>query len=227
MPGGTHDGTLLATASGQRLSASPAGGWLNPIVPPSVIRTNPARISGPAARCHQRDLRSRHAGGRHGCATSVTNPNNYELVGDAAQRVPIQQVLYDADSRTALLLVGGLTSDHFTLTVHETIRSAAGVPFAAPYTTEFRTIGDLTGLVSFSLLGRDPTGPHRLVGCTGHQRQHFQPAAAGDLVWIRGGSMACRPTPSADRRTGAGWWNSPARCPTGFSRRVPRRSDGP
>ena len=144
---------------------------LNPIIAPSVIATNPPDKAvavlplGVISVTFDRDMLV--AGTTD--SRSVTNPQNYDLAGDPAHQVTIQQVLYDASSRTAFLILDGLTADHYTLTVKNTIHSVADVALTHDYTTGFTAVGDLAGLVSFTFL-RAPAATGRRRPCRGMSR---------------------------------------------------------
>ena len=88
--------------------------------------------------------------GPAGDASSVTDPANYALIGQASGPATILSVQYDPDTQTALLIVSGLTADQYTLTVGDSIAGANGLAMAAPYVTQFTAVSDLSQFVKLT-----------------------------------------------------------------------------
>ena len=138
----TPDGRLLIS-NGSEVDV------LQPLAAPSVLRTDPVDgsiVPLPIASVtitFDRDM-SQGAASSPG---SVVNPDNYELMDSSGNHVAFTGVSYDAATRTATLTFDSPPGDHYTLTVDQRIRSAAGLELAAPYTAGFDAVQDFSALV--------------------------------------------------------------------------------
>ena len=181
--GGTRGFDLLATADGRLLiSQSHEVDVVEPVVPPGVAAVNPpagAVTALPLAFIDVTFDQDMYAGPA-GDSSSVTDPANYALVGQATGAATIQSVRYDPATRTALLIVSGLTADQYTLTVGDSIVGANGLALAAPYVTQFTAVGDLSQYVklTFTTTRSDRQHRHGLVRRHDREHQPVQPAGA-------------------------------------------------
>ena len=82
---------------------------------------------------------------------SVTNPANYTLIGADGQAATVVGVTYDAATNTALLDVGGLTAESYTLTILSAIKGADGYPLAGTYTVSFNAVNDVSQYASIKI----------------------------------------------------------------------------
>src|SRR5262249_30820452 len=133
--GGTRGFDVVTTSDGRVLiSQSHQVDVLEPVVPPSVVAVNPPPNSIAALPLVFLDVvfdQARFAGAAND-SSSVTDPANYTLVGAATGAVTVESVQYDPSTRTALLLVSGLSADQYTLTVSSSIVSANRVALVSP-----------------------------------------------------------------------------------------------
>ncbi len=118
--GGTRGFDVLATSDGRLLiSQSHEVDVLEPVVPPVVVATNPPSGSIaalPLAFIGVTFDQEMFTGSSTNSA-SVTDPADYSLVGQTSGPAIIDAVQYNPNSKTALLVVSGLTADTYTLTV--------------------------------------------------------------------------------------------------------------
>ncbi|MGX9354808.1 putative Ig domain-containing protein [Roseobacteraceae bacterium S113] len=77
-------------------------------------------------------------------AASVLNLANYVLTGDVAGAITPSAVIYDAESRTALLRVDNLSADGYELRVLGSVASLQGLRMGEDYTTRFTGLDDLS-----------------------------------------------------------------------------------
>ncbi|MCB1942331.1 MAG: putative Ig domain-containing protein, partial [Candidatus Accumulibacter sp.] len=158
--GGTRGDQLKAGADGRVfISQSHQIDVLNPVRPPHVARINPpadATVALPftnVAVTFDEDMLA----GSAADPNSVLNPDNYRLLGDSAGTVSIRAIAYDQASRTAVLSFAPLLADHYQLQVLTRLRGSSGLALAAPYSSGFTAISDLSAVLGldFSLARSD------------------------------------------------------------------------
>ncbi len=151
--GGTRGFDVLATSDGRVLiSQSHEVDVLEPVVPPVVVATNPPSGSIaalPLAFIGVTFDQEMFTGSSTNSA-SVTDPADYSLVGQASGPAIIDAVQYNPNSKTALLVVSGLTADTYTLTVGQSIQSTNGLTLLTPFVTHFSTVSNLSPYVSLT-----------------------------------------------------------------------------
>ncbi len=151
--GGTRGFAAFATSDGRLLiSQSHEVDVLEPVVPPTVEAVNPPKGSIAALPLGFLSVTFDQAmyAGAATDSSSVTDPANYSLVGDATGKATIASVQYNPSTHTALLLLDGLPGDHYTLTVSNSIVSANRVPMLVPYVTDFTGVSNLASFVKVS-----------------------------------------------------------------------------
>ena len=151
--GGSRGDVLLTTSTGKLLiSQSEQVDLIQPALAPVVVATNPpteASVALPFPLITVTFDQDMLVGDSDDPA-GVTFAGNYALVGEVNGQAPIHTVVYDAQTRTALLSVGPLTTDHYTLTVRAGVRSQLGEPLINDYTTSFAAVGDLSSVVEIT-----------------------------------------------------------------------------
>ena len=151
--GGTRGFAAFATSDGRLLiSQSHEVDVLEPVVPPTVEAVNPPKGSIAALPLGFLSVTFDQAmyAGAATDSSSVTDPANYSLVGDATGKATIASVQYNPSTHTALLLLDGLPGDHYILTVKNSIVSANRVPMLVPYITDFTGVSNLASFVKVS-----------------------------------------------------------------------------
>ncbi len=151
--GGTRGFDVFATSDGRLLiSQSHEVDVLEPVVPPSVVAVNPPPNSIAALPLAFIDVtfdQDMFAGASTD-SSSVTDPSNYSLVGQSTGAATIEAVQYNPNTRTALLIISGMTADSYTLTVGDSIQSANQIGLLTPYVTHFTAVSDLSPYISLA-----------------------------------------------------------------------------
>ena len=149
--GGSRGDEIKTTPDGRvLLSQSHEVDVLGPVTAPQVVAVNPPPAAavalplGSISVTFDQDMLADDVTD----PGSVLNPSNYVLQGDSAGLVPIQSVVYDAASRTAVLSFAALTADHYELRVLTGLLSGIGVPLAQEYDSGFTAITDLSSVIN-------------------------------------------------------------------------------
>ncbi len=150
--GGTRGDVLITTSDGRvLLSQSNQVDVIAPAVAPIVTSTSPAdqaTIPLPLPLVAIRFDQDMFAGDPTS-ATSVINPANYRLAGDAVGQIPVRSVVYDAQARTTLVFFDQLPPDNYTLTVDSNVSSFLGLSLVGEHHVQFTLAADLQPLVGF------------------------------------------------------------------------------
>jgi hypothetical protein len=148
--GGTRGDMLTTTVDGRVLiSNSNQIDVISPVQPPKVAYTNPppqaviALPRGTLTVTYDHDMTDDSATDPN----SVTNPANYQLVGEKAGAVVINAVTYDQATRTAVLIFDSLVADTYQLQVSTAVQSTDRLGLVEPYSTTFQAVSDFTPLV--------------------------------------------------------------------------------
>ncbi len=145
--GGSRGYVVLTTSDGRVLvSQSSQVDVLNPLTNPGVLAVNPPDESIVALPLPEITVTFDQAMVADSATdpASVTDPDNYTLVGADGQAATIVGVAYDSTTHTALLQVQGLTPQSYTLTVLPTIEGTDGFTLAGTYTTTFTAVNDVS-----------------------------------------------------------------------------------
>lgn len=148
--GGTRGDAVTTTADGRVLvSQSRQVDVLTPRLAPSVVATNPpaGAVAALPLSLVTVTLDGDTFAGDPTDPGSVRNPANYVLHAATGADARVLGVTCDPATRTAFASVAGVRADEYTLAVAATVRSAAGVPTGAPYTTAFSTAADFAAVV--------------------------------------------------------------------------------
>ncbi len=152
--GGSRGDVLFATSDGRvLLSQSGQVDILNPATSPLVVATNPpldAVAALPMSMISVVFDQPMFVGDAQD-SSSVTNPQNYDLVGEVAGEISVLHVGFDNDSLTALLTIDRLPPDRYMLTVGESIGSVEGLSLEQPYETTFTAVSDVSAIIDLQL----------------------------------------------------------------------------
>ena len=152
--GGSRGDVIYATQDGRvLLSQSDQVDILNPATPPIVVATNPPLDGVAALPLSAISIvfdQPMYVGQRDHPASAI-NVDNYHLVGDTVGEVTLQDVRYDADSLTTLLIPRQLQPDHYVLTVDESISTVDGLSLIQPYETSFTAVTDVTAMIELQI----------------------------------------------------------------------------
>ncbi len=150
--GGTRGDVLITTSDGRvLLSQSNQVDVITPTVAPIVNSTSPAdQATLPlplpiVAVSFDQDMFA----GDPTSALSVINPANYRLVGEVVGVAPVRSVVYDAQTRTALVFFDQLLADSYTLIVDSDASSFLGQSLTGDHHVRFTLAADLQPLVEF------------------------------------------------------------------------------
>ncbi len=148
--GGTRGDVVITTSDGRvLLSQSDQVDVLNPAFAPSIVATfppNEAILPLPLpflTIVFDQDMFIGDATD----SDSILNPTNYRLVGEQSGLRTIQDLVYDAATRTVLLNTGNLMPDDYTLTIDDRVKSVFGKHLVTDFATSFQAISDLTAYI--------------------------------------------------------------------------------
>ncbi|MHB8956711.1 MAG: putative Ig domain-containing protein [Pirellulaceae bacterium] len=148
--GGTRGDVVLTTSDGRILvSQSHQVDILYPASAPVVVASSPpdaSTVALPLGTITVTFDQAMYVGGSLHPA-SVTNVDNYHVVGVTSGPVAITSVVYDADSHTAVLFPQRLEPDQYALRVQPAIASADGLKLAETYAATFLAVSDFSTLV--------------------------------------------------------------------------------
>ncbi len=152
--GGTRGDVLTTTPDGRvLLSQSNQIDVISPIQPPRVAGTNPppdalvALPLGSIAVTFDHDML---ADDPTTDPASVLNPANYSLIGAASGAIAVQNVTYNAGSRTAVLTFNTLQADKYVFQVGTGVESADHLALATAYSLPFQAASDFSPLVQIA-----------------------------------------------------------------------------
>jgi len=154
--GGTRGDIVRTTPDGRVLiSQSHQIDVLSPVLAPRVLRSNPppdAVVALPHSTISLTFDQPMNSQGSFAAAGqgSVFDAGQYRLVGAASGPAGIRNIAYDAPSRTVTLVLESLLADEYTLTVNDTLQSAAGITMASPHQVPFTTVSDFSQFVAFN-----------------------------------------------------------------------------
>ncbi|WP_374356904.1 putative Ig domain-containing protein, partial [Chitinimonas sp.] len=159
--GGSRGEALLSTADGRLLVAGTAHiDELAPIKPPHIEASSlpdgavlPLPLNQVSIVFDQAMWLGANGAADPGDAASVLNPANYRLIAsDAAGAITLHpsSVSWDATRNTVVLNLPALTAGSWALEVMNSLKSAAELPLAARYTSQFSTVLDFSSQLRLS-----------------------------------------------------------------------------
>ncbi len=152
--GGSRGAVVMTTGDGRVLiSQSSQVDVLSPLTNPGVLAVNPPDETIVALPLPEITVTFDQAMVADSATNpaSVTNPNNYMLVGADGHAGTVVGVKYDATTHTALLQIQGMTPQSYTFTVLPAMMGTDGYALAGAYTTTFTAVNDLSNYAQIQI----------------------------------------------------------------------------